>query len=97
MKVGCTSFTLTDITLSDVSTGSEVNLGVFTLYAGNVNGDEWINAKDLQVIKNNFSLSGDAATAANGDVNGDGWINAKDLQVAKNNFGKQDIEVKFEK
>ena len=96
MKEGCTNFTLTDIALENVSTGSEVTLGVFTLYAGDLNGNGIINTQDLSIVNKSLSVP-DASGISNGDVNGNGVINTQDASIITKNLGKQDTVKQYNK
>jgi peptidoglycan/xylan/chitin deacetylase (PgdA/CDA1 family) len=54
--------------------------------AGDVNGDNLINALDLSLIAANWNHTG--VTRAQGDLNGDGIVNALDLSILATNWGK---------
>ncbi|MCW1908366.1 MAG: polysaccharide deacetylase family protein [Candidatus Saccharibacteria bacterium] len=54
--------------------------------AGDINGDNVINALDLSILASNWGKTG--LTRAQGDLNGDGTANALDLSVLATNWGK---------
>ena len=59
------------------------------LYAGDVNGDNVINAKDHAAMTSCFGAKiGSANYTANADFNEDGYINAKDRALVVANFSK---------
>lgn len=64
-----------------------------TLYAGDVNGDGVINAKDHASMNKAFAAkAGDSNFNVNADFNDDGFINAKDRSILCSNFGKTKTE-----
>lgn len=64
-----------------------------TLYAGDINGDGVINAKDHASMNKAFAAkTGDSNFNANADFNDDGFINAKDRSILCSNFGKTKTE-----
>jgi peptidoglycan/xylan/chitin deacetylase (PgdA/CDA1 family) len=54
--------------------------------AGDVNGDNLVNALDLSILATNWNHTG--VTRAQGDLNGDGVVNALDLSILATNWGK---------
>lgn len=54
--------------------------------AGDVNGDNSVNALDLSIIATNWNMTG--KTFAEGDLNNDGAVNALDLSILATNWGK---------
>jgi hypothetical protein len=57
---------------------------------GDVNGDKYVEGKDIALIAKCFDKSiGQAGYVPNADVNGDGTIEGKDIATAAKNFDKQ--------
>jgi hypothetical protein len=52
----------------------------YTLLAGDVNGDGFVNQLDLNVVSGHWQ-AGPGATLPQGDANGDGFVNQLDLNV----------------
>ena len=68
--------------------GSDVDLGVITLVAGDVNGDNMINIMDMGAFRANFGKVGANILDPFTDVNGDGMVNIMDMGIFRANFGK---------
>lgn len=83
-KANCTSYTISDIPI-DVST-TNLELGKAVLYVGDANGDDFVDSKDVAVVKGAFNK-----TVTVGDVNSDGVVDSKDMALVKGSFGKQFI------
>ena len=66
--------------------GSTTGTPVITGKAGDINGDNAVNALDLSILATNWSHIG--TTRAQGDLNGDGTVNALDLSILATNWGK---------
>ncbi len=83
-KPGHTSYVYKNYEVSGTSASLEV-----TLFAGDVNADNSINAKDQAAMTDVFGLSStDESYTVNADFNEDGYINAKDRADIIANFGK---------
>jgi len=60
---------------------------IFITIAGDINGDQSINAKDAVTLGSAFSSTvGDPRWIADADVNGDNWVNAKDAAMLGAHF-----------
>ncbi len=69
--------------------GTDTLPSLITLYAGDVNADNSINAKDQAAMTEVFGLaSTDSKYTVNADFNEDGYINAKDRADILANFGR---------
>jgi hypothetical protein len=65
------------------------DLGNLTLIDGDVNNDNAIDQKDLQLVKQNLGKTTSSASFdPNADVNNDGTINGLDLSIVTQNLGK---------
>lgn len=90
-KRGHTKFTVTGFDTSLSAIPDDI-----VLYAGDINGDGFINAKDNALMTQAFGsrLSDpDSAYNENADFNEDGFINAKDRAQISMNFGKRSTEI----
>jgi hypothetical protein len=64
---------------------------VIVAMVGDVNGDGYINIKDIVLVSAIFGTKkGDPQYQPNSDVNGDGYINIKDIVLVSANFGAAD-------
>ncbi|MGN0475686.1 MAG: dockerin type I domain-containing protein, partial [Acutalibacteraceae bacterium] len=64
------------------------------IYAGDINGDNIINAKDSAILSAAFGTrKGSDGFNSNADLNGDGIINAKDKAILSANFTRRSVEV----
>lgn len=94
-KKGHLSYTITDVTVSE----GEIEVSA-ELLTGDINGDDWINFSDLQVLRNNKNYgkeTSDTGVETIADLNGDGWVNFSDLQILRNNanYGKSAVIVSY--
>ncbi len=64
--------------------GQATSLGIITLLAGDINGDNVINIFDLAYIAKNYQSADSTA-----DLNADGVVNILDLAMAANNYQQQ--------
>lgn len=83
---GCLTCTVTEIPAA----GKDVwySMGTITATAGDVDGNDLINARDINAFRREFGRSGDAIGNKAADINGDGNVNARDINVLRKNFGK---------
>lgn len=60
---------------------------IFVTIAGDLNGDQFVNAKDAVILGSAFnSTVGNPAWDANADINGNGRINGKDAVILRAHF-----------
>ena len=92
LKPGHTRFTLNNVVV-ETPTGN-VDLmqdsrfqGVLPLHPGDINGDGYIDALDLTLLRENWGLPVTDATR-HLDLNGDGYIDALDLALLRENWGR---------
>ena len=83
-RLGCLTYTVQNVTPN----GTDVDLGTITLLAGDVDGNDLINARDINGFRKEFGKSGEAIGNMAADMNGDGNVNARDINVLRKNFGK---------
>lgn len=75
---------VTEVEISDNGVMADI-----TLYAGDVNGDKYVNGADSTLLLSNFGVSsGTAGRDERADINGDSYINGGDLSLLLSNFGK---------
>jgi len=63
------------------------NLGFKIRYHGDLNGDGFVGAQDLDILLANWGENVTAGSLIDGDANGDGVINNADLQIVRNHWG----------
>ncbi len=89
------AYTIKGIAVTDavdltISTNPQISL--ITLLCGDINGDDYINDTDLNLVWNSANYGKEAGNAANlyTNVNGDGYVNDTDLNLVWNsaNYGK---------
>ena len=86
-------------TVQDIPVGeSDVILPDIELVRGDVNGDDMVNARDINGFRREFGKSGTEIGNLSADINGDGRVNARDINVLRQSYGKsaqKDCTVKF--
>jgi len=88
-KPGHTSYVYKNYEISSTSASLEV-----TLFAGDVNGDNVINAKDQAAMTEAFgAAAGSENYTSSADFNEDGYINAKDRADIIANFGNSGVSI----
>ena len=76
-----------------VSVGAEtLALPHIELIAGDINGDDLINAQDITLMRQNFNKAGSAIPDISADFNNDSMVNIMDLAIFRRNFGKSTQE-----
>lgn len=76
-----------------VSVGAEtLVLPHIELIAGDINGDDLINAQDITLMRQNFNKAGSAIPDISADFNNDNMVNTMDLAIFRRNFGKSTQE-----
>ena len=91
---GCLTYTVQDIPVGE----SDVILPDIELVRGDVNGDDMVNARDINGFRREFGKSGTEIGNLSADINGDGRVNARDINVLRQSYGKsaqKDCTVKF--
>jgi hypothetical protein len=66
-----------------LTVGSTVDLGQVTLYAGDANGDDRVDIRDLSYVAWHFDTED-----AKADINSDGQVDILDLTLVAGNFGR---------
>jgi len=62
---------------------------VYVSIPGDINGDQYVNAKDAVILGGAFgSTRGDPTYSLNADINSDDWCNAKDAVILGTYFGQ---------
>ncbi|MGN0475470.1 MAG: leucine-rich repeat protein [Acutalibacteraceae bacterium] len=86
---GCTMYVINNFVL-----GTDKLPETIEIYAGDINGDNIINAKDSAILSAAFGTrKGSDGFNSNADLNGDGIINAKDKAILSANFTRRSVEV----
>lgn len=89
-----------DDTPLDLTWNSNAAISTMTLLCGDIDGNEKVNAADLNIVWNAANFNKAVADANNQltDVNGDGKVNAADLNIVWNaaNFNKGTADCTFE-
>ena len=84
----------------DLTWNSNTAISTMTLLCGDIDGNEKVNAADLNIVWNAANFNKAVADANNQltDVNGDGKVNAADLNIVWNaaNFNKGTADCTFE-
>ena len=84
----------------DLRWNSNAAISTMTLLCGDIDGNEKVNAADLNIVWNAANFNKAVANANNQltDVNGDGKVNAADLNIVWNaaNFNKGTADCTFE-
>ena len=86
-KTGCLTYTIKDIVVE----GADIDLGTITLLAGDVDGNDLINSRDINGFRKEFGKSGDEISNFAADMNGDNKVNSRDINVLRKNFGKSAV------
>ncbi len=81
-----TSYVISDMDLNDSDTRA-IYFDNLTIYAGDVNADDYIGLDDLSIVNSNYGDQG-----AQGDVNADGRVNVDDLSYVNMNYGKRSVK-----
>ena len=84
-----------DLADLDRLVGAALDLGAFErpvtseepVLQGDLNGDGFVNASDLDLIRANWGNDVPPGDLLSGDANGDGTVNADDLNVIRANWG----------
>jgi len=96
-KLAHTSFTLTDIVVSDedidLTQENRDEIMVITLTPGDINGDGQIDTRDLSILMSNFGPVAENIVRAVADLNGDGQVDSSDLALLMNGINQSNIEV----
>lgn len=79
------SFAGAKIRVTDIATGVMTE-HVMTQYAGDINGDGYVNVGDLQALV--AAWGGGPGYNGPADINGDGYVNVADLQAMVANWAK---------
>lgn len=76
-------------TKQNIDLEGDLTLPAVQLYGGDINGDDYINGRDLSTLLRRFGqTSDDDAFDPAVDINGDEYINGRDLRFVLINFGK---------
>lgn len=102
-KAGHLSYTVTGVVVSradiDLTANEDPLIAEMKLCAGDINGDECIDIKDLTLLTsdNTYNLTADTAATKNADVNGDGAYDVKDLIIitSDDNYSKAPATVAY--
>jgi hypothetical protein len=74
---------------TDPADNTFVDGKILVTLAGDINGDQFVNAKDAIVLGVAFSAKrGDPRYSPNADINDDDWCNAKDAIILGTHFGQ---------
>ena len=82
---GCLTYTVENIAVDGVNV---VTLPELQLVAGDVNGDDLINARDIAVFRRDFGKRLENAVNPLTDIDGNGMVNAMDITALRRGFGK---------
>lgn len=82
-KLGYLSYKVTDIIINE---DEVIDIGEYTLIAGDINGDEEITIADLVAINDYYGI---IANIDGFDLNEDGTVNLLDRTILKKNYGKK--------
>ncbi|MBE6617810.1 MAG: hypothetical protein E7627_07740 [Ruminococcaceae bacterium] len=102
-KAGHLGYTVTGVVVSrgniDLTTNEDPLIAEMKLCAGDINGDECIDIKDLTLLTsdNTYNLTADTAVTKNADINGDGAYDVKDLIIltSDDNYSKAPTTVAY--
>lgn len=96
-KPGCTWFEITEVPLGANLTSINLNAlngnADIALYAGDINGDGYVDILDMSIINEHFGTNG---SVADGDLNGDGSIDILDMSIVNEGFGNTRKTAKWE-
>lgn len=103
-KAGHLTYTIKNVVVGDtpldLTRNSNAAISTMTLLCGDIDGNEKVNAADLNIVWNAANFNKAVADANNQltDVNGDGKVNAADLNIVWNaaNFNKGTADCTFE-
>ena len=75
---------------TDPADNTFVDGKILVTITGDINGDQFVNAKDAVTLGAAFSSRrGEVRYTPNADINDDGFVNAKDAIIIGSNFGQK--------
>lgn len=86
---GCLTYTVQNITVDGVN---DITLPEIQLVAGDVNGDDLINARDIAVFRRDFGKRLENVINPLTDIDGNGMVNAMDITALRRGFGKSAVK-----